>query len=139
MEYRRVDNNLIVRIDKGESIMESLKTLWHLEKINTAFISGIGAASSMDIGCYKFKDKIYVPYHYEGDFEITSLLGNITSKDGDFYLHLHITACDESGTTYGGHLNDAIIGGTCELLVKLVDIKIDRSLDDETGINIFKF
>lgn len=139
MDYRRIGNTIAMRIDKGESVLESIKKLSDIENINTAFISGIGATSKMDIGCYKFDEKVYVPYSYEGEFEITSLIGNITQKEGEFYLHLHINACDEKGKTYAGHLNDAIIGVTCELHIQILELEIERQLDESTGINIFKF
>lgn len=139
MQYIRKENHIALRIDKGESILETIKALCKKEAINMCFITAIGAASSMDIGNYLFDKKEYVPYHYEGSFEITSLIGNVTTNNGEFYLHLHITASDHHGKTYAGHLNDAIIGATCEVHMQIMDFQIDRVFDEDTGINIFKF
>lgn len=139
MEYRKIENTIIARIDRGESISEKLRLIAEKENIKTAFVSGIGAADHLEIGCYEVGKKEYIKYIYNGDFEITSLLGNITTMDGNFYLHLHINAADEKGKTYAGHFNEGIIGGTCELQIQIVDTTIERQYDEETGINIFKF
>ena len=95
MEYKRIDNTIIARIDRGESIAEKIQKIATAENIKTAQVSGIGAASHLEIGCYQVSEKQYIKHVYDGDFEITSLLGNISQKDGEFYLHLHINAADE--------------------------------------------
>lgn len=139
MEYKRIDNTIIARIDRGESIVEKIQKIATAESIKTAQVSGIGAASHLEIGCYQVSEKQYIKHVYDGDFEITSLLGNISQKDGEFYLHLHINAADEKGTAYAGHLNEGIIGGTCELFINIIDTTVERQYDDETGLNVFKF
>lgn len=139
MEYKRIDNTIIARIDRGESIAEKIQKIATAESIKTAQVSGIGAASHLEIGCYQVSEKQYIKHVYDGDFEITSLLGNISQKDGEFYLHLHINAADEKGTAYAGHFNEGIIGGTCELFINIIDTTVERQYDDETGLNVFKF
>lgn len=138
MEYKKAGNIIVARIDRGESISEKIKEIALSENIRAAHVSGIGAADHLEIGCYKVSEKQYLKHTYDGDFEITSLLGNISRKDGDFYLHLHINAADENGAAYAGHFNDGIIGGTCELFITIIDTTIERQYDDETGLNIFK-
>lgn len=139
MEYKRIDNTIIARIDRGESIVEKIQKIATAESIKTAQVSGIGAASHLEIGCYQVSEKQYIKHVCDGDFEITSLLGNISQKDGEFYLHLHINAADEKGTAYAGHFNEGIIGGTCELFINIIDTTVERQYDDETGLNVFKF
>lgn len=139
MEYKRIDNTIIARIDRGESIAEKIQKIATAENIKTAQVSSIGAASHLEIGCYQVSEKQYIKHVYDGDFEITSLLGNISQKDGEFYLHLHINAADEKGTAYAGHFNEGIIGGTCELFINIIDTTVERQYDDETGLNVFKF
>lgn len=139
MLYRRSDDKIIVRIDRGDSIMEALRDVAVSENISTGFITGIGAADLIEIGCYEISTKEYNRYTFEGDFEITSLTGNFTVKDDEPYIHLHINATDEKGKAFGGHLIDGRISGTCEILVQLVPVPVGRILDETTGINIFDF
>ena len=71
---------------------------------------------------------------------ITSLLGNITQKDGAVYLHLHINLCNKEMQILGGHLNECRIGATGEIVVRTLPGKVERLLDEKvTGLNLFKF
>jgi len=73
-----------------------------------------------------------------GEYEITNLTGNITTKDGEVYLHLHITLGDEEYKAYGGHLNECWISGTCELVIDIVEGEIGRAFDEYSGLNLWK-
>ncbi len=139
MDYRRIKDTVIARIDKDESISEQIQSIAEKENIKTAFVAGIGAAHHMKIGCYQTETKTFNQFVYDGDFEITSLIGNITSQNSNFYLHLHINATDENGKMYGGHLNEAIICATCELQIQILDTTVERKKDDKIGINVLKF
>ena len=71
--------------------------------------------------------------------EITSLLGTITEKEGEPYLHLHINLCREDMSVIGGHLNECRISATCEMVVRKLDGAVGRRLDSEVGLNLFAF
>lgn len=139
MEYRRSGEMIILRLDKGEEVVSSLIELAQREKIRTANISGIGALSETIMGCFNGERKEFVGKEYRGDLELLSLLGNITVKDGEPYIHLHIAIADETGMTFGGHLKSAIIGMTGEFFVQICDLSVDRRFDDSLGINVFKY
>ena len=59
-------------------------------------------------------------------------------NDG-FYSHLHLSAGNERGQVFGGHLNRAVVSATCEMVIRLIGGKIDRKYDDVTGLNLFHF
>ena len=68
-----------------------------------------------------------------------SLVGTITTKDGEFYAHLHMSAGDTEGRVLGGHLNEAVISATCELVLEIMDGTVERRFDPETGLNLMEF
>lgn len=137
MQYQKFDHTYYVRIDRGEEVMECLGAFAKKEGIRLASVSGLGAAGFVESGVYEVETKTYHSQTYEGEYEILSLIGTVTSKDGEPYLHLHISIGDGSGRAYGGHLNRAVISGTCELTIQEAEGKIDRTYDEETGLNIF--
>ncbi len=57
----------------------------------------------------------------------------------DVYAHLHMSAGNDKGEVFGGHLNRAIVSATCEMIINIIDGKVDRYHDDEIGLNLFKF
>ena len=59
--------------------------------------------------------------------------------NGEYYAHLHMSAGDAQGRVFGGHLNEAIISATCEMVVEVIDGRVERAYDDDIGLNLFKF
>lgn len=139
MVYKKFGNKIVVRIDRGEEILEKIKELALKENIKLASISAIGAIDELVVGVYDVAKKEYYSNEFKGDLEIVSLLGTINTMNGNFYTHIHLSAGNEKGEVFGGHLNKAVVSGTCEMVVSLIDGTVDRFYDDETGLNIFKF
>lgn len=139
MEYRKFNNSYVIRINKGEEIVEKLKELCEKEDIKVAEITGLGASNLVEIGLFNVNTKEYKTTIFEGMFEITSLIGNATRKDGEVYLHLHINFSDETGNTKGGHLVRCNISATSEIIVNKIEGNVDRKLSDEIGLNLMKF
>lgn len=139
MQYRRFNNKIVVRIDRGEEILSQLNAICVKEDITFASVSAIGASNDFTVGVFKPVNKQYVPFNFKGDFEIVSLTGTVTTKDGKPYIHLHMSATDTGDKVVGGHLNSAIVSVTCEMVIDLIDGTVERQLDDNIGINLIKF
>ena len=95
MQYKKFGNKYVLRMDKGEEVVETLKKFCEKENIKLGWLKGLGAVNKATIGLFETKIKEYHSVNLEGDFEITSLLGNISRMDGEVYLHLHINLSDE--------------------------------------------
>lgn len=139
MDYKRFDNKIVARFDRGEEVHEALKNLALKEDIKLASITAIGATDDFTIGVYKLYDKSYTEKNFKGIFEILAITGTITTKDDKYYPHLHISVADDEGNGIGGHLIRANISITCEMVIDIIDGKVERKMDDELGINLFKF
>ena len=61
------------------------------------------------IGLYHVDFRHYRKHTFEDPMEITSLLDNISAKDGEPYLHLHINLCRDDMSVIVGHLNECRI------------------------------
>ncbi len=139
MEYRRFNDTIIARIDKNEEILEKIKEIALKENIKLANINALGATNDFTVGVYKIDEKKYYSNNFKGDFEIVSLTGTINTMNDEFYTHIHMSAGNDLGEVFGGHLNRAIVSATCEIVINIIDGRIDRRLDDITGLNIFEF
>ena len=139
MDYRRFGKTIIARIDKGEEILTQLKNIALKEEIKLASVRALGATDDFTVGVFKVDEKKYYANHFTGDFEIVSLTGTISTMDGEYYAHLHMSAGDEQGRVFGGHLNEAVVSATCEMVVEVIDGHVDRARDENLGLNLFKF
>lgn len=139
MEYRKFNHTIVARIDKGEEILEKIKEIALKENIKLANINALGAVGEFTVGVFKTKEKKYYSNSFEGDFEIVSLTGTINTMNNEFYSHLHMSAGNDKGEVFGGHLNKAIVSATCEMIINIIDGTVDRYLDEEIGLNLFNF
>ena len=139
MEYKRFGNKIIVRIDKDEEILEQVKELALKENIRLAAVQALGATNSFTVGVYNVAEKKYYANTFSGSFEIVSLTGTINTMSGAFYTHLHMSAGNDKGEVFGGHLNRAVVSATCEMIVTVIDGQVDRAFSEEIGLNLLRF
>ena len=139
MENRRFGNTIVARIDRGEEVLEQVAAIAQAEQIKLASVQALGALGSFTVGVYKVDEKKYYANSFEGSFEIVSLTGTINTMDGAFYTHLHMSAGNEKGEVFGGHLNCAVISATCEMVITVIDGRVDRFHSEDIGLNLFQF
>ena len=139
MDYRRFGDTLIVRLDKNEEIVEQVRVLAEKEKIRLATVEALGAVDDFTVGVFFTNEKKNYSNRFQGAYEIVSLTGTISTMDGHFYQHLHMSAGDAKGNVKGGHLNSANVSATCEMVIRIIDGEVDRYHDEEIGLNLFRF
>lgn len=139
MEYRRFGEDIVVRIDKGEEIIEKMLEVCKKENVTLGNVNALGAVGEFEVGLFNTEDKKYYSGVHKGDFEIVSLTGSITTKEGNLYNHIHMSAGDKENKVYGGHLNYAKVSATCEMFIRVISGKVEREFNDEIGLNLFKF
>ena len=140
MDYRKFNDTYVIRMDRGEEILSSLTELCRKEKICLGSVSALGAADYAVIGLYDVGARQYHRHTFDEPMEITSLVGSISTKEGEPYLHLHINLCRDNMSVIGGHLNECRISATCEMIVRQLDGVVERQLDEAvTGLNLYEF
>ena len=139
MDYRRFNNTIVARLDKGEDILEQIKIIAQKEAIKLASVQALGAVDDFTVGVFDTKTKQYHANHFEGAYEIVSLTGTINTMHGEFYSHLHMSAGNGQGQVFGGHLNKANISATCEMIITIIEGVVDREFSEEIGLNLFCF
>ena len=139
MDYKRFDNAIVLRVDRGEEILEQLKAVCLKENVKLASVSGIGAINDLTSGVWDVERKEYYSNHFTGVYEVANLVGTITTMNGEYYAHIHISAGDAQGHMVGGHLNRAVVSATSEIVLHLIDGTVEREFDPGVGLNLLKF
>tara|TARA_B100001750_G_scaffold203787_1_gene179770 strand:- start:10 stop:444 length:435 start_codon:yes stop_codon:yes gene_type:complete len=134
------NNDIIyLSLEKGEEIMDSIQETINKYNIISGWINGIGLMKNIRIGSYDINKKEYDEVDFEGNYELTSLIGNITKKEGKPFIHAHITMSDHSCNAYGGHLFHATIAAAGEFFIRVTENIIDRKFDKNIGLHLWKF
>ncbi len=137
MEGRKFGNTYMLRIDRGEEILRSLKEFCEKEEIRLGRVEAIGAADRAVLGVYDLEKKAYYPEEIHEFMEIVSLNGSITAMGGEPYIHLHAALADQQHHLHGGHVIEMQVGATCEMFITAPDGEVNRRRDEGLGINLW--
>ena len=94
----------LLRVPEGEELLDFVKGFAEKKGIKTAIVKGIGSLRNPVVGYYSEEIKNYKKIELVGTFELLTLLGNISLKEGKPLPHLHVTLGNASGDVFGGHL-----------------------------------
>jgi len=136
MKIKKIDHTYIIKLDRGEKIIESIKKFCVENDIKCGYFSGIGALDEVELAHYIVENTKYTSKVFKQVLEITNLTGNITTMDNKVYLHCHITLGNEKMGVIAGHLNEGIISATCEIILVRLEAEINRKHDDLIGLNL---
>lgn len=138
----------LVKILPGESLVGRISEMVNAEKIQSAVIlSAIGSVRNVHLKDIKSGARLpitparLVSHDIEGPLELLGLTGNIVpAENGSVDCHLHIMASKASGDVVGGHMFDAEVFATCEIvLVELILDGVERHISTEGGTPTFFF
>ena len=139
MNFRKTDNRYVVVLKKGEEIVASLKVFCEQEKIFNGFFSAIGAVDEAQLAHYSVKEKKYSRFELKEPLEMVSLLGNVfLGPENELIIHAHASFSRPDGEMKGGHLVEARISGTGEIIFLPLPLNLKKSQDDKTGLKILK-
>ncbi len=139
MKYRVSENKVLVVLEKGDEILESLYKIAKDIDIKSCWINGIGAAENIILGAYPLSEKKYIKKDFNGEYELTGIIGNITIKENEPFVHIHTTISDEDCNAFGGHLFSAVVTATCEIMLTLMNKTINRVECNEVGLYLWDF
>ena len=107
-----------VVFDPGEEVVAGLLRLASEQHLAGAYLSAIGAFERVTLGFFEFDKKEYKRIPVREQVELVSLVGNIAEDDrGHPKLHAHVVVSKSDGTAHGGHLLDAYVRPTLEVIV----------------------
>jgi predicted DNA-binding protein with PD1-like motif len=124
-----------IRLGVGEDLLEGLTAGVNELGLRAGTLQVIGAVSRLVVGYYDQTAREYLPHAYEGRYEIASGLGNVSVKDDQAFVHLHVVASGADWNTVGGHVMPGCVVFLGEGYVRALDGEPPvRNFDDETGL-----
>lgn len=141
MTFKFDGYNWLVRLERGEKLVEELTKLVIQEKLPSAWISGLGAAMWAELSFYDLERQEYQTKKLDGPLEIASLQGNLawsaSRRSDEPAFHIHGTFSDREMRAFGGHVKELEVAGTCEILLHRWYIdSLQRKTDPDTGLNL---
>ena len=105
------------------------------EKITAGHLTAIGAVSDAVLGFFDRKEKDYKRIPQEGQAEVLSLIGDVAlQEDGEPGVHAHAVLGLPDGSTRGGHLIEAHVWPTLEVVLTESPKHLRRTFRPELGL-----
>ncbi len=120
----------------GSVLPDAIVDLARQEKLHTANVEAIGGVETLKLAYFNHRTKKYEEHDYREFMEVTGLLGNITSKDGKPFLHIHGTFGRRDMSTVGGHVVSADVMPLLEVVITPTSNRALRRFDEKTGLNL---
>ncbi len=126
------------RLERGDDLLRSLTQLCKDMNIRAGWIQAIGAVEKGSLGFYNQATRKYEELRFDSEMELASLIGNVSLKDGEIFLHCHAVFADGEGKSMGGHLNEGTTVFACEFSIfSLLGVAPQRARNDATGLMLW--
>ena len=134
MQFKKVDKDYFIYIEKDEMVMDSITKFCSDKGIINVKLSGIGAVKHTEIGAYDTIAKEYIRKKIDEVLELISFEGNVTLKDDKPFVHAHVVLSDHEMSTLGGHLFETSIAAVGEFFIREFESNAYRELNEDVGL-----
>jgi predicted DNA-binding protein with PD1-like motif len=125
--------------DAGDKVMAGLKELAAKEKLTAAQLSAIGAFSGAELAYFDWEKKDYEHIPVSEQVEVATMLGDIgLDEDGAPALHVHLVLGRRDGSAVAGHLLEATVRPTLEVVITETPKHLRRRKDPATGLSLIR-
>jgi predicted DNA-binding protein with PD1-like motif len=121
---------------KGDEAFSGLQEFAEKYQIQSAHFTAIGALDEATLAWFDPQLKMYrrIPIH--GQVEVVSMIGDIALYEGKPTVHMHMVVGLPDGTTKGGHVLDALVSPTLEVMVTVDPTAMHKRFDPETDLTL---
>jgi len=118
----------------GEQVTAPLLEFARAQDIDAASLTGIGAFERVTLGYFEIQKRDYERIPIDEQVEVVSLLGNVARGDDGPKLHAHVVVGRKDGSAHGGHLLEAVVRPTLEIVLVESPAHLRRRMDPSTGL-----
>ena len=129
----------VFRVKPGQELASEINRYCNENGISSAvFIGIIGSVTSARLGFLKELPGKYETQEYKGPLEIVGAQGSVAYMDSQIIVHVHLQVSNQR-ECYGGHLVEAEVFSTAEVMIGELTYQVYRYADDYTGLNELQF
>jgi hypothetical protein len=125
--------------ETGAELATGLNRFASEQKLAGSSFKAIGAFSSVKLAWFNWQTKKYQPAAvFDEQVELLSLVGDIVLNEGKPQVHAHAVVGKSDGTADGGHLAEAYVRPTCEVILTESPQHMQKQIDPESGLALIR-
>jgi len=123
----------------GDEAISGLTAFAKEKGLAASHFTAIGGFQEATLGYFNLDKKDYEKIPVREQVEVLSLVGDITlSERGEPKIHAHVVLGRSDGTTRGGHLIEARVRPTLEVMLVESPRHLHRKHDPESGLALIQ-
>jgi uncharacterized protein len=142
MKFRQIDQTpktFVLVFQTGDELATGLSRFAEEQQLSASSFEGLGGLSSVRLAWFSWESKRYEPsVTLDEQVELLSLIGDVALRDGKPFVHAHAVISKKDGTAYGGHLLEARIRPTCEVVLTESPTPLEKVIDPESGLALIR-
>ena len=123
-----------VIFDKGDEFLEGMLSFAREVGLSASYFTAIGAFSEVTLGYFDRHRKAYQKNTVNEQVEVLSLIGDIAIYQHEPKVHAHVVVGKADSTAHGGHILEARVWPTLEVIITASPAHLRRQYDPETGL-----
>ncbi len=127
-----------VVLDTGDEVASGLFRFAREVNLAGAHFTAIGAFRDVTLGYFEIDRKEYKKIPVCEQVEVLSLVGNVATSESEPKLHAHVVVGKADGTAHGGHLVEAHVRPTLEVIITEAPQHLRRVHDPATGLALIR-
>jgi uncharacterized protein len=124
--------------ETGDEVVSAIEQFAAKVGLSASRLSAIGAFQRVKLGYFDVQLKAYEAIEIQDQVEVLSLLGDIALDGQNPKLHAHCVVGHRDGSTRGGHLMEAVVRPTLEVLLIESPAHLRRFYDAATGLALIR-
>lgn len=129
----------VIVLMTGEEAMACLGEFARRERLSAAHFTAIGAFSDAVIKYFDWERKDYLPIPVREQVEVASLVGDVAlGPDGKPALHAHVVLGRRDGSAMAGHLGEAHVRPTLEVVLTESPTHLRKRHDPASGLALIR-
>ncbi|HTL76696.1 MAG TPA: PPC domain-containing DNA-binding protein [Casimicrobiaceae bacterium] len=120
--------------DEGDEVMSSLTAFARERQLTAARFTAIGAFRDATLGYFDWTSKSYEKIPVREQVEVLSLVGDVALEGDAPKVHAHVVVGKRDGSAHGGHLLDAHVRPTLEVMLTESPAHLQRLFDPASGL-----
>lgn len=127
-----------VVFDTGDEAASGLASFARQNHLAASHFTAIGALSSVVLGYFDWQRKEYQKIRLDEQVEVLSCIGDVALEKDQPKVHAHIVVGRADGSTRGGHLLEARVRPTLEVILVESPEHLRKRFDPESGLALIR-
>ena len=121
--------------DTGDAVMDTLREFAAGEDLSAASFTAIGAFSDAVLAWFDWEQREYRQFTVDEQIEVLTLAGDVAlGPDGRPQVHAHVVCGRRGGLTLGGHVMEAHVRPTLEVVLREAPAHLRKRIDPDSGL-----